>query len=182
MHANLGASPLAGNGDAPGAFATGMSVEDAAYHTAHGFPGRVAALALRMGMSANTLQHKVNPNNATHQLLLREAVAMMAITGNVHMLHAMADELGCVVLCRAEVEAPAPQLEANPMLRISHMVEEFSDVLTQANAALADGRVTLNEMRRVEREAAQLMAAIQRVLGSLRSMMPCPPGGVEGAA
>lgn len=46
-------------------------VSDAAYLIAHKHPGGVRVLAERMGVSANTLQNKLNPNNTTHHLTLR---------------------------------------------------------------------------------------------------------------
>ena len=105
----------------------GLDVADAAYHTAHDFPGGVPALAQRMAMSANTLAHKVGLNNTTHHLTLREATAMQEVTG---------------------------------------------DVLGSVNAAVADGNVSPNEMQECERQAAELTAALNGVLATVRGMMP----------
>ena len=71
----------------------GLSVEDAIYHTVHGYPGGVTALAARMGVSANTLTHKANPNNSTHHLHPRELVAMQYLSGNAAVLQSMAHSL-----------------------------------------------------------------------------------------
>ena len=70
------------------------TVADAIYHTVHGYPGGVVALAARMGVSPNTLTHKANPNNATHHLHPAELVAMQQLSGNAAVLHAMAAALG----------------------------------------------------------------------------------------
>lgn len=156
-----------GNGNVLSPAAThGLNVADAAYHTAHDFPGGVPALAQRMAMSANTLAHKVGLNNTTHHLTLREATTMQEVTGDVRMLHAMADALGytCVSL---HCDGQGATLE-----RVMVMAKEFGDVLASVNTAVADGRVTPNEMHECERQAAELTAALNGVLATVRGMMP----------
>lgn len=58
---------------------------------------------------------------------------------------------------------------------VMRMAKEFADVLASVNQAVADGRVTPNEMRQCEREAGELMMALTGVLGTVRSMMPTAP-------
>lgn len=147
----------------------GMDPLDAAYHTAHDYPGGVPAVAQRMGVSANTLQHKVSLTNDTHHLTLRESVAMQEVTGDARILHAMAGTLGysCVSLY---VDGDGITLET-----VMHMAQEFGDVLGSVNSAVADGRVTPNEMLECERQAAELIAALNSVLATVRSMMPRAP-------
>lgn len=50
----------------------GIDVRDAAYHTAHQFPGGVPAMAQRLGVNENTLAHKVSLRKDTHHLSLVE--------------------------------------------------------------------------------------------------------------
>lgn len=166
MSASIEAGLSLINGGAPRPAAIGLDVLDAAYHTAHGFPGGVPALAQRMAMSPNTLTHKVGLNNTTHHLTLREAQAMMELTGDVRMLHALAGSLGytCVSL---RADGAATTLE-----QVMHMAKEFGEVLCSVNTAVADGCVTPNEMHDCERQAAELTAALNGVLGTVRNMMP----------
>ena len=147
----------------------GMDPLDAAYHTAHDYPGGVPAVAQRMGVSANTLQHKVSLTNDTHHLTLRESVAMQEVTGDARILHAMAGALGyaCVSLHN---DGSLGTLE-----QVMHMAKEFGEVLGSVNNAVVDGVVTNNEMRDCERQAAELMAALNSVLATVRSMMPRAP-------
>lgn len=161
------------NGNVSGVPAmVGLDVGDAAYHAAHDFPGGVPALAQRMAMSANTLAHKVGLNNTTHHLTLREAVKLQEVTGDARVLHAMASALGytCISL---RSDAGHTTLE-----QVMHMAKEFGDVLGSVNDAVADGRVTPNEMQDCERQASELMASINAVLVAVRAMMP----GTQGAA
>ncbi len=144
----------------------GLDVLDAAYHTVHGYPGGVAALALRMGVSANTLTHKVNLNNNTHHLTLREAVSMQHMSGNVAVLQAMAEALGYVCV-RAK-----PANSGDPLHQVAELSAEFADVLRAACDAIAQGEVTPNAMRRFDHQVAELQAAANAVAGTLRAMMP----------
>ncbi|MGA0571696.1 phage regulatory CII family protein [Variovorax sp. VNK109] len=147
----------------------GISLEDAAYHTGHDFPGGVPALAQRMAMSPNTLQHKLDPRNTTHKLSLREAQEMQAITQDFRVLHAMAASNGFIALSLGHTAS------GTTISEVLAMVKEFGDVLTAVNAALEDGKVSLNEMRECERQSAELFAAVNSMLRTVRSLMPRQP-------
>lgn len=152
----------------------GLDVLDAAYHTVHNYPGGVAALALRMGVSANTLTHKVNLNNTTHHLTLREALSMQHMSGNVAVLQAMAEALGYVCV------KAKPAATGNPLHQVAEMSSEFADVLRAACDAIATGDVSPNAMRRFDYQVAELQAAANAVAGTLRAMMPVRgDGGVK---
>ncbi len=144
----------------------GLDVLDAAYHTVHEYPGGVAALAVRMRMSSNTLTHKVNLNNSTHHLTLREAVAMQHMSGNVAVLQAMAEALGYVCV------KAKPAASGDPLHQVMEMTAEFADVLHAASDAISSGSVTPNAMRRFDHQVAELQAAANALAGTLRSMMP----------
>ena len=157
-----------GNGDVSAEIATAapMDVLDAAYHTAHRYPGGVATLALRMGMKASTLNHKVSVTNHTHHLTVQEAVLMQAMSGDCSVLHSMAASLGHVAL------KLDPTAEAQPMAEVARMVREFSELLTRVTGSLEDGTVTLNEVRGCQKEAMDAIAAIHSVMGAVRAMLP----------
>lgn len=170
MNTTIPATQTTANGDVLPPAAT-LSLQDAAYHTAHCFPGGVPAMAQRLGMSANTLQHKVNLRNTTHHLTLREASDMMAVSADLRLLQALAAEHGCVVLA----DQVGPAAAVAPVQRVMQLVHEFSGVLDAVNNALADGRVTLNELHDCERHIATQMQALNAMLTTLRGLMPPPP-------
>src|SRR5207248_9137137 len=114
--------------------AQSMDVLDAAYHTAHSYPGGVPALAQRMPpvlnargdlapMSASTLQHKVNPNCHTHNLSVREARDMMVLSEDYRMLYALSSELGHVCL-RSRASHEGSTLD-----HVMRSTKEFGEVL-----------------------------------------------------
>lgn len=170
MHASFSIPPgLAyGSGEVVPDIQPGLDVLDAAYHTVHSYPGGVAALAVRMGVPVTTLTHKVNVNNTTHHLSLREAVAVQHFSGNAAILQAMAEALGYVCV-RA-----TPAAMGEPVQQLAEMASEFADTLRAGSdaVALGQGRVTPNAMRRYDHYAAQLQSAINALAGTLRGMMP----------
>lgn len=89
-----------------------MDVLDAALLIAQEVPGGVPALAQRMGVSANTLQHKLNPNNTTHHLTLKEAMALQVVSGRPYVLHAMAAGLDYICHRSRPDDAQGDALEA----------------------------------------------------------------------
>lgn len=169
MGISVRTSALQNNGNALAISAIGLDVSDAAYHTASAFPGGVPALAQRLGMSQNTLAHKVSLNNDTHHLTLREAVAMQEVSQDKRITQAMCAALGGVFLDLS------CENKATTMEQVMHMAKEFGDVLISVNGAVDDGKVTPNEMQDCERQAAELMAALNAVLAQVRSMMPKAP-------
>lgn len=174
MRATISLKPESGYGsdDPLHNTAAGQDVFDAAYNTAHHYPGGVAALAVRMGMSANTLAHKVNPTNTTHHLSLREAVAMQQLSGNVTILHAMADALGY-----AATPISADQSGGDPVDTMMRLQSEFADLVRAVADALRsdDQYVTGNQMRRADWHAQEVAAVVGRTLSMLRSRMRPKP-------
>ena len=166
MNKMMSGRDRSGNGEVDHGFATPLNVLDAAYHTAHSYPGGVATLATRMGMKSSTLNHKVSLTNDTHHLSIDEAVMLQAMSGNFAVLHSMAASLGHVVL---QVDATT---EANPMSEVAKMVCEFGELLTFVTARAANGTVTTNEMRECQVQAMDAISAIYGVMNSVRSMLP----------
>lgn len=128
-----------------------MNVQDAAYITGHDYPGGSVALAPRMGMSSSILSNKLNPNISTHHLTLAEAMRLMALTGDHRMLVAMASELGYMV---KPIEAAADE---GPMHAVTHTIAEFGQLVTAVTDAIDDGKVTLLEQRRIDKELEDLI-------------------------
>ncbi len=177
MTGNVAHLRAASNGDDGAETAMcGISVTDAAFHTAHDYPGGIPALAQRMGMSQNTLQHKVNTHNTTHHLGLHEAVKMMVITGDNRIAQAVA-AAGGGVLVNMVHDSSGMTIE-----KVMGMSKEFADILGAVADCVRLGKVSVNDMHACEKQAAELMAAVNGVLGSLRGQMRGIPGGLGGVA
>lgn len=138
-----------------------MNVRDAAYYLVRDYPGGAVALAPRLGKKANTLSQEVRPpEGSAAKFGLLDAVTAMAFSGDHRVLYAIAAELGYVAV-------PMPDLadeHGEGAERLAAVAREFADVLTAAAGALADGTVTDNELRSVERQWSELVAEGQRLL------------------
>lgn len=151
----------------------GQDVLDAAYHTAHNYPGGVAALALRMGVSENTLSHKVNPNNTTHHLSLREALTMQVMSGNPAILHAMAEALGHACTPIAPAQDGGDPIDS--VMRLQVAMADYMRAVADA-ARMGAGNVTPNQARRADHMAQELIACTGHTMAMLRAHMRPPPG------
>jgi len=144
----------------------------AAYDTAHGYEGGIAALAKRMGQNPNTLTHKVNLQNATHHLTLRDAIDMQWQSRNFAILHAMADELGHTCSLATPVYA-----EGDPLDTLVRLQMAYADLVQALGEALLrrEGGVSRNQMRKAEYMAAEVNAHVGHALGLLRGLMRQEP-------
>lgn len=150
---------------------TGVDLDDALYHTVHGYPGGVMALAARMGMSHDTLSHKANVNNTSHFLRPKELLAAMYMSSNATALHAMAAHLGYTCTRATPDQSGGDPVDAFMRLQVAH-----ADLMRALADPLADGgEVNRNEMRRAEAMAAELQASISHALAALRGRMRAAP-------
>lgn len=157
----------------------GLSIDDAIYHTVHSYPGGVAALAVRMGVSPNTLTHKANANNLSHHLRPRELVAMQFLSGDVTVLHAMAAALGYSCTPCGPDQAEGDPVEAFMHLQGSfgELVKSIADPLARMQGDAAK-MVTPSEMRRADHAGAAHHATVDGALAALRGhMRPLPKDG-----
>lgn len=140
----------------------------AAYDTAHGHDGGIAALAKRMGQNVNTLTHKVNLQNTTHHLTLRDAIEMQWQSRDFAILHAMAGELGHTCSLATPVYSESDPLDT--LVRLQMAYADFVQALGEALQRREAG-VSRNQMRKAEHMAAELSAHIGHGLGALRGLM-----------
>lgn len=140
------------------------AVLDAAHHLVQAYPGGAEALGPRMGKNATTLRHEVNRTGQA-KLGLADAVSMSVLAPDLRILNAFAAECGCVVL-------PAPAALAGggaAMHRVAALAKEFGELVGEVTQAMADGRITANELAAIERNWAELQSAGQALVGHLRA-------------
>lgn len=162
----------------------GHDVLDVIYSTVHGFLPGTAVLAERMGMSRDVLQQKANRNNTQHVFHPHQLIDLMRQTGNVAVLHCLAEQVGHTATRALPDEAGGDPVQAFMAMQcaLSDFVRAVADPLAPLHdgADMGAGRyVNANEMRRATAMAADLHTAIGNVLAALRGRMrPAPP--VEG--
>ena len=82
-------------------------------------------------------------------------------------LNAQADRLGAVVtLLPANVD-----LKSCTGAQVAALMREFSDVIASLGESLADGVITPNELRKIEGQWAEMVAAGQTVLRDLAAKL-----------
>jgi len=169
---SLNLAGLAGNVESGGQIhiAPGMDVCDAAHLIAHHHPGGVAALAARMGVNAGTLQNKLNTNNETHHLTLKESVLLQQAAGNPAILRAMAQQLGYT--CSKAL----PALDGgDPVEAFMHLQAKFAAFTSSAADALhGKEAVSRNEVRRATDMSNDLIATVGAMVAALAARVPQP--------
>lgn len=144
-----------------------MNTSTAAFHLVHDYPGGAQALAPLLGKNPATLSHEVNPAYPTAKFGLEDAVKATMLTKDLRILTAFATTCGAMV-----VSLPDPSNAPDSMSALAASAREFADLVGRVSDACADGVVTPNELRAVEREAGELVAAVQVVVQHLSAMVP----------
>lgn len=150
-----------------------MNLDDAIYHAAHHYPGGIPALAARMGANGGTLQNKVNPNFPTANCTLKDLEAIVTFTQSPMPAAALATLCGHAVIPVIPI-AGASDLEV--LESITALANEFGDVCRSVHEAVRDRRVTRQEVHEVERQAQDLIGAVQAVLARMRSLQETDKG------
>jgi hypothetical protein len=144
-----------------------MNILDAFYRTVHDAVGGCEALAVRLGMSAQILRNKANPNTTGNRVLLEDADLVMGITGDVRVLHALAGKHGHVCV-RIDPAAGASDLAVLEL--VVKVMAGHGDVGDEVLRALADGRVEQREIKEVEGAVYRANQAMQQLVARLKDM------------
>lgn len=136
-----------------------MTPLDAAYHVAHDYPGGAHALAVRMGKNPTTLCHELTATGSA-KLGLMDALKIGALTRDYRILHAFAEACG-------HMAVPMPSADALSDTDLMHALAEssrnFAELCREVCDAAADGRISDNELKRMELARAALMAQLARL-------------------
>ena len=154
-----------------------MDVMLAAFHLVRDYPGGAVALGPMIGKGAATLSHEVNPNYPTAKLGLDDAVRLSVLTRDKRIATAFAAEVGAML-----VPLPDAGMDCTSFGAISAMAREFSEMVGRVGEALADGRVSSNELSAVQAEAARLVAAVQTTVQHVATVAERSRTGVERVA
>lgn len=144
-----------------------MNIRDAFHQTVHLADGGCEALAVRMGMGAQVLRNKANPNSTTNKPMLEEADLAMGITGDYRVLHAMAHNHGFVCV-RVERDAAASDLAVLEL--VTKVWSASGEVGAEVHTTLADGIVEQHEIKRVEAAVYRVNQALNQMIARLRGM------------
>jgi hypothetical protein len=136
-----------------------LNILDTAHAVATEYEGGCESLAPRLGIGAQVLRNKVNPNTKTHHLTLDEAVRMSVLARDRRIVEAFARELGLVCI---EIPEPENCADADVIELMAKTWETNGDIGREVNAIFADGRVEQHEIPRLTTRA---MKHVRTVLG-----------------
>lgn len=139
-----------------------MSVLDAMRQVVKSYPGRVEAMAQRMGKNPATLRHEVSGapgyKLGAEDLGEMTSFAQEAKQDNALLaLSRLAENCGQMLV---PLPLANPVVDDDCMLRLADSAREFGELCKEVAGDLADGKITNNELARIDRECGELIASV----------------------
>lgn len=141
---------------------------DGVRRAARCYPGGIEAVALRLGKSHSTLEKELR-GAPGYKLGFEDAHEIMVICRDIGSDHALdgfnaqADGLGAVVTMLPEGVCPSSCTGG----MVANLMREFSDVIASVGESMSDGVITPNELRKIEAQWGEVVAAGQDLLRGL---------------
>lgn len=145
-----------------------MSPHDAFHETVHSAPGGLEALAVRLGMSAQILRNKANPNNNSNHVSLRDVERVMELTGDYRTMHALAKSFGFVCI---KVEDSCGPSDLALLEVVTSAMSANGGFGAAINKALEDGRIQQHEVEEVKDAAFAAPRAIHDVVSRMQGLV-----------
>ena len=148
-----------------------MNRRDAALLLARRYPGGIEAVASRMGKKADTLRKELTGIDGykwgvDEEELLVHLCHSAKVADPLSPLTASLLNFGAVVLLLPETsDSDSPTFRC-----LAEAAQEFGSFMASAADALADGKVSANEMRNVEREFGELVSKGQHCLARMAAI------------
>ncbi len=146
--------------------------DDALYNLARRYPGKIAALALRMGREESTLRKQLSPAVFTHHLSpedfirIIELCAEANVPGAYQPLHALSFRLEHIALRLPPADADAGELFGQVLL----MLREEGALASNIQEALAnDGKIDQRELAEIEDHLEQCIGALATLREQVRA-------------
>lgn len=145
-----------------------MNVADAFHRTVFDAPGGAESLAPRLGMSAQVLRNKANPNIPTNHPTLSDIERVMMFTGDYQVLIELAANLGHA--CH-KVSDTTPACDMAVLELVTKVWVTNGDVGSAVTETLADGRVEKHELVKVRQSVYRTTSALMEMLSRLEGMV-----------
>lgn len=135
-----------------------MSTLDAAFNVVHDYPGGANSLAprLRSGMSGTYLDALVK-QTGTAKLGLMEAEKITILSGDLRILASFANNCGQMIV-------PMPhfvELASDDCFeKLADVAKEFGTLCREVGADLDDGKISDNELARIDKECGLMVSSV----------------------
>lgn len=143
-----------------------MNLDDAVYNAVHDYPGGVPALAVRLGMSKNVLQNKINPSQDHHKVTLAESMKIQQLTGDMRILHAMAEELGFICIPGGNFAGVSDQALLDLFNEEYAALGKFSGDFREA---FADGEISRAECEQLRADVYRIKSVLAEIMARIES-------------
>lgn len=145
-----------------------MNVLRAAFLVAHDYrPGGAVGLAKALKISAGTFSNEVNPEQETHKLGLRRAVAMTVVSRDFRILHAFADAAGHLAIPKPDLADVSNEDLLDLFLSSAKEGGEFAAAVQEA---LRDKRLSAADLERLRIEANQYAASVLEIVARVEGL------------
>lgn len=132
-----------------------MSFRDFLHRVGHSYPGKVPALAARMGEREKVLQNKLNPNMDTHHMNEDDIELMLDLAdANRRAAEFFAHKSNCVVIPLIDAESTDMEL-LDAFLNVVRDLGEFSG---EFQRDWADGKIDQREFNRLTKDTDDVIA------------------------
>lgn len=142
-----------------------MNSLDALKTMVRNYPGGMEAVALRLGKSPSTLDKELR-NAPGYKMGVLDASALTCLCMEVHAPHALAWLNAEAVNCGVSVVLPeqAAAGGGDVWQLMSLAVAEVSDVTAAVVNGQADGSISPNDRKRIQKEVAEAIDALQQLM------------------
>lgn len=146
-----------------------FNLPDLVYHIAHDYPGWIPALALRMDMSANVLNKKVNPSIDSHVLTQKEFNQIVDFAdADKRLIHALCANNGGVFVSTVSLDGIS---DMALLETYTSLMSKFGEFSKDFNAALIDSRITRAEIKTMRSDYYNFQAAMETLFMRLESLV-----------
>jgi hypothetical protein len=146
--------------------------DDALYNLARRYPGKLPALALRLGREESMLRKQLSPSVFTHHLSPEDFIRIIELCAEVNVpgayqpLHAMCFRLGHVAVSLPDVASSAGELFQQILL----MMRAEGDLAKNIQDSLADdGRIDRRELTEIEDHLEKCIGALATLREQVRA-------------
>lgn len=148
-----------------------MNVLDAVRQMVREYPGGAEALMPRINSTMKTQEafDKALRGDTRFKIGILEAAAIVECCHEVGVPSTAALTSALARLHCATVALAPPAKAGNLLQDMNSLMLEFSDVVREVATAGMDGDYSLNELRRIQREAGEAMAALQRLVADVEA-------------
>ncbi|MCP8687729.1 phage regulatory CII family protein [Marinobacterium sedimentorum] len=138
----------------------------ALYHAVHDYIDGLVGIAKQLNKNPETLRKKLDPAQASHKLLLEEALQILSITRDSRILDAFG-AIGGAVWFRPD-EVPQFPADLDVLKSSTTLMERAVAVISELEQSLADGDISADERARLDSRLMRLSQSAHHISETAR--------------